>query len=68
MDIPSNIKNEISRIIKQMGVLDDISFVVEIPKDSSNGDYASNVAMQLTKIIRKNPLLIALDIVDNFNK
>ncbi|MCI5745505.1 MAG: arginine--tRNA ligase [Erysipelotrichaceae bacterium] len=68
MDIPSNIKSEISRIIKQMGVLDDISFVVEIPKDSSNGDYASNVAMQLTKILRKNPRLIAQDIVDNFNK
>ena len=68
MDIIDKIKQEISRIIKEMGIEDNINFVIEIPKDTNNGDYASNVAMQLTRIMKKNPRLIAQEILDKFNK
>lgn len=42
--------------------------VIEIPKDKSHGDYASNVAMQLTRTLRKNPRMIAEAIVENLDK
>ena len=68
MDIIVKIKEEINRVIKSLGINEDINFVIEIPKDNANGDYASNVAMQLTRILKKNPRQIATEILDNFNK
>lgn len=38
---------------------------IEIPKDLSHGDYASNFALQNTKILGKAPKLIAQAILDN---
>ena len=29
--------------------------MVEIPKDSANGDYSTNIAMRLTKILKRRP-------------
>jgi len=40
---------------------------IEIPKDTSHGDYSTNLAMQLTKVLRKNPRLIAQSIVENMD-
>ena len=39
--------------------------IIEIPKDSSNGDYSSNIAMQLAHILKKNPREIATMIKEN---
>ena len=36
--------------------------MVEIPKDSSNGDYSSNIAMRLTKALGKKPQEIAAEL------
>ena len=30
-------------------------FVIETPKDEKNGDFSTNLAMQLTRILRQNP-------------
>lgn len=38
--------------------------IIEIPKDTSHGDYSSNIAMQLTKILKRNPREIATSIID----
>lgn len=38
--------------------------VIEIPKDKAHGDYSSNIAMQLTKVLRRNPREIAQGIID----
>ena len=43
--------------------LDEI--LIEVPKDNNNGDYASNIAMQLTKILKENPRNIANKIIEN---
>ena len=40
---------------------------IEIPKDKSNGDYSTNIAMVLTKIAKRNPREIAQAIVDNLD-
>lgn len=44
------------------------SIVIEMPKDKKNGDFASNIAMQLTKILKQNPRLIAEKIVTAINR
>lgn len=36
--------------------------MVEIPKDNTNGDYSSNIAMRLTKLLKRRPQDIALEI------
>lgn len=43
------------------------SIVLEVPKDKAHGDLASNIAMQLTKIAKKNPRLIAEAIIENLD-
>jgi arginyl-tRNA synthetase len=40
------------------------SIVLEVPKDKTHGDLATNLAMQLTKIAKKNPRQIAEAIIE----
>ena len=68
MDITNKIKQELSNVLEKLDVKDSINYVVEIPKDNTNGDYATNIAMQLTRVLRKNPRMIAQEIVDLFDK
>ena len=44
------------------------AFVIEVPKDKSHGDFATNAAMLLTKEAKMKPRDIAQAIVDNLNK
>lgn len=46
--------------------LDDI--MVEVPKSRDNGDFSSNIAMQLAKTLKDNPRNIAEKIVDEISK
>ena len=41
---------------------------IEIPKEKTHGDYATNIAMQLTKLLRKNPRIIAEELIQSVNK
>ena len=41
--------------------------VIEIPKDKSHGDYATNLAMRLTKQLRSNPKMIAEALIQNLD-
>lgn len=62
-----NLKVKIEEIVKDLGAEDfDVEF--EIPKDKSMGDYSTNIAFKLTKVLRKNPNLIATAIVSKLNK
>lgn len=38
-------------------------FVLEVPKDKAHGDLATNAAMQLTKLAKKNPKQIAEELI-----
>lgn len=75
MSIVEQTKNKIIDQIKQAVVAAGIAeaekipdFVLELPKDKQHGDYATNVAMQLTRIARRNPRQIAEEIVAQFDK
>lgn len=41
--------------------------VLEVPKDKSHGDLATNAAMQLTKLAKKNPRQIAEAIIEHLD-
>ncbi|PYZ91589.1 arginine--tRNA ligase [Salipaludibacillus keqinensis] len=41
--------------------------VIETPKDKSHGDFATNLAMQLARVAKKAPKMIAEDIEANFD-
>ena len=45
-----------------------LDIMVEVPKNRENGDFSSNIAMQLTKILRDNPRNIAEKIVDKIKE
>ncbi|WP_203332129.1 arginine--tRNA ligase [Planococcus beigongshangi] len=47
---------------------DPVEVHLESPKDKANGDYATNIAMQLTRVAKKAPKLIAEAIVSNIDK
>ncbi|MCZ2257492.1 arginine--tRNA ligase [Sporosarcina sp. G11-34] len=42
--------------------------ILETPRSKENGDYATNIAMQLTKLAKKPPRVIAEAILDNIDK
>ncbi len=63
------IKEIISKAIKEL--YQDIEipdFVVEWPKQREYGDYASNIAMVLTKELKKSPIAIADETIDKIKK
>ncbi len=41
--------------------------VIEIPRDLSHGDYSTNMAMQLTRILKNNPRVIAQEIIEHLD-
>ncbi|ANS76315.1 arginine--tRNA ligase [Paenibacillus yonginensis] len=43
------------------------AIALEVPKDKAHGDLATNAAMQLTKIAKKNPRQIAEDILNHLD-
>ncbi|RRC92187.1 arginine--tRNA ligase [Erysipelotrichaceae bacterium OH741_COT-311] len=57
--LKTNIKDA---VLKLYQVEDDSLIMVEIPKDNTNGDYSTNIAMRLAKVCKKAPAMIANEI------
>ncbi len=67
MDILQTIQERLGKGVLTLGVDSNIEDIrVESTNDSSHGDYSSNVAMQLSGILGKNPREIAQVLVDSF--
>ena len=69
MDILQTIQERLSKGVLTFGIdfkTEDIK--VESTNDSSHGDYSSNIAMQLSGVLGKNPREIAQVLVDSFEK
>ncbi|HJV45754.1 MAG TPA: arginine--tRNA ligase [Bacillota bacterium] len=73
MNIVETVKDAVIEEIKQAVVRAGLAqyeqipnFVLEIPKEKAHGDYATNIAMQLTKIARKAPRQIAEAMLEQF--
>lgn len=66
--VKSTLIEEIKASIEKANLAEDIPEIkVEIPKDTKNGDYSTNIAMVLTKVAKRNPREIAQAIVDNLD-
>lgn len=69
--VQETLKQEIiaAAINAQLAAKDDLPAVIlETPKDKSHGDYSTNMAMQLTRIAKKAPRVIAEELIAHFDK
>lgn len=65
MHLKKIIKKIILNALNELDIqYDEEKIVVEIPKDKSKGDFSTNIAMQLVKILKMNPVEIANKIVE----
>lgn len=69
MDLKQQLQNAIKSAVEQSGLVDEVPDVkVEVPKDKANGDFSTNIAMVLTKQVRKNPRDIADNIIGHLDE
>ena len=65
MDLKTELKSIIFNALKDLGIeYEEDKITIEIPKDRKNGDFSSNIAMQLVRILKSNPREIADKIVN----
>ncbi len=65
------IKEEIKNAVFKAGLATEEempSVILEVPREKAHGDYSTNMAMQLARIAKKAPRVIAEDIVNYFDK
>ncbi len=67
VEIRERVSKKLLEISQNMGVTIDY-VTVDIPVDSKYGDLTSNVALQIAKVLRKNPLQVASEIVALYQK
>ena len=60
------LKNAIKKALEKLNV-SDIEIEINKPTLQENGDYSSNIAMKLARVLKKNPLEIANEIVNNIS-
>ncbi|MCL1989593.1 MAG: arginine--tRNA ligase [Defluviitaleaceae bacterium] len=67
--LKQTIKDEIEKALRGAGyeLAPDFEVGLENTKDAAHGDFASNVAMQLARVAKKNPRMIAEDVIAHLN-
>jgi arginyl-tRNA synthetase len=63
--LKENLKQAVLKAFEVETAFEDI--VIEVPKFKEHGDYSSNIAMRLTKILKSNPRMIAQNIIDQLD-
>ncbi len=58
------INNLISGFLKTEGISEKVSYAVEYPKKEEFGDYSTNLAMVISKKMKRNPMEIADKFID----
>ncbi|MDM5329663.1 arginine--tRNA ligase [Neobacillus sp. CF12] len=69
--VQSKLKEEIrAAVVKaNLATEDQIPDVIlEIPKEKAHGDYSTNMAMQLARVAKKAPRVIAEALIENFDR
>lgn len=65
LDIEIHLKKLISQAFKNLNVdLKEEDIVIERSKEKAHGDYATNAAMQMARVLKQNPRQIAQNIVE----
>lgn len=69
MNLKEQIKEMIKSALNELSIEFKLeSIVVEVPKKREQGDFSTNIAMQLTKVLKDNPRNIAEKIVEVLSK
>jgi len=66
--LQQGIKDALQAAVEKSGLVEagtQFNIHLETPKDKANGDFATNLAMQLTKLAKKPPRAIAESILEN---
>ncbi|MEK4968062.1 arginine--tRNA ligase [Cytobacillus sp. FSL R7-0696] len=69
--VQHNLKQEIKQAVIKAGLAEEGQIpdvILEIPKDKTHGDYSTNMAMQLARVAKKAPKMIAEDIITHFDQ
>ncbi|WHY86209.1 arginine--tRNA ligase [Neobacillus novalis] len=69
--VQSKIKEEIRAAVLKAGLATEEQIpdvILEIPKEKAHGDYSTNMAMQLARVAKKAPRIIAEALVANFDR
>ncbi|MBN8194471.1 arginine--tRNA ligase [Bacillus sp. NTK074B] len=69
--VQENLKAEIKAAVLKAGLATEEQIpdvILETPKEKSHGDYSTNMAMQLARVAKKAPRMIADDIVAHFDQ
>jgi len=69
--VKERLKEEIKAAVLKAGLAEEAQIpdvLLEIPKEKAHGDYSTNMAMQLARVAKKAPRMIADEIVANFDK
>lgn len=69
--VQHNLKQEIKQAVIKAGLAEEGQIpdvILEIPKDKTHGDYSTNMAMQLARVAKKAPKMIADDIITHFDQ
>ena len=64
MNIKDIIKKEINQVLKKHFKLKNVDFQIEYPPSPKMGDYSCNIAMVLSKKLKKDPIEIGKEIAD----
>ncbi len=69
MNLKEQIKEMINSALNELSIEFNLeSIVVEVPKKREQGDFSTNIAMQLTKVLKDSPRNIAEKIVEVLSK
>ncbi len=69
--VKERLKDEIKAAVIKAGLAEEAQIpdvLLEIPKEKTHGDYSTNMAMQLARVAKKAPRMIAEIIVEHFDK
>lgn len=69
MNLKEKLKEMLKSALNELSIkFDSENIVVEVPKKREQGDFSTNIAMQLTKVLKDNPRNIAEKIVEVLSK
>jgi len=68
----AELKTTLAEAVTAAGLVSDAgeipAITLEVPKDKSHGDLSTNLAMQLTKVAKRNPRQIAEALIEHLDK
>ncbi|PGL71258.1 arginine--tRNA ligase [Bacillus sp. AFS055030] len=69
--VKNRLKNEIEAAVLKAGLATEEQLpqvVLETPKDKAHGDFSTNMAMQLARVAKKAPRMIAEELINSFDQ